>query len=300
MNDTLIPFLYNFPISQTLIAAWTFDNLPEKPNTPTTIPANLASMSANIWGNGEWGSSAFITETTGNELSALTGTTLGDPRQTNGYAGKALTFSNVSANNKSFVLNFSTQGFYDISLTFALRRSGTGFKNLTWSWSIDGVNYAPLQNGVLQIVGDGEYRISGLDLRHLSEVDNCNNIYLRAQLSGATSATGNLRIDNIIAYGSDMVDIIETENAKNIWSVYPNPTKKWMIVEILDEKLINLIETEKFEVQLLSAQGKILKKENLQRKILKIDLDNYQSGVYFICLMDKNGQRRTTQKLIIQ
>lgn len=300
MNDTLIPFLYNFPISQTLIAAWTFDNLPEKPNTPTTIPANLASMSANIWGNGEWGSSAFITETTGNELSALTGTTLGDPRQTNGYAGKALTFSNVSANNKSFVLNFSTQGFYDISLTFALRRSGTGFKNLTWSWSIDGVNYAPLQNGVLQIVGDGEYRISGLDLRHLSEVDNCNNIYLRAQLSGATSATGNLRIDNIIAYGSDMVDIIETENAKNIWSVYPNPTKKWMIVEILDEKLINLIETEKFEVQLLSAQGKILKKENLQRKIVKIDLDNYQSGVYFICLMDKNGQRRTTQKLIIQ
>lgn len=297
MNDTLIPFLYNYANSQHSITYWTFDELPEKPNTPSVL---TGLQSAVIYCNNEWGSSSFITETAGNELSALSGTTLGDPRQTNGYAGKALAFSNLSANNKSFVLNFSTQGFYDISLTFALRRSGTGFKKLTWSWSIDGVNYEPLQNGVLQIVGDGEYKISGLDLRHLSEVDNCENLYLRAQLSGATSATGNLRIDNITVYGSDIATIEETEDAKNLWSAYPNPTKKWIILEILDENLINLIENDSFEVQLLSAQGKILKKEILQSRKQKIDLDNYQSGVYFICLMDKKGQRRTIQKLIIQ
>lgn len=297
MNDTLIPFLYNYANSQHLITYWTFDELPEKPNTPSVL---TGLQSAVIYCNNEWGSSSFITETAGNELSALSGTTLGDPRQTNGYAGKALAFSNLSANNKSFVLNFSTQGFYDISLAFALRRSGTGFKKLTWSWSIDGVNYEPLQNGVLQIVGDGEYKISGLDLRHLSEVDNCENLYLRAQLSGATSATGNLRIDNITVYGSDIATIEETEDAKNLWSAYPNPTKKWIILEILDENLINLIENDSFEVQLLSAQGKILKKEILQSRKQKIDLDNYQSGVYFICLTDKKGQRRTIQKLIIQ
>lgn len=297
MNDTLIPFLYNYANSQHSITYWTFDELPEKPNTPSVL---TGLQSAVIYCNNEWGSSSFITETAGNELSALSGTTLGDPRQTNGYAGKALAFSNLSANNKSFVLNFSTQGFYDISLTFALRRSGTGFKKLTWSWSIDGVNYEPLQNGVLQIVGDGEYKISGLDLRHLSEVDNCENLYLRAQLSGATSATGNLRIDNITVYGSDIATIEETEDAKNLWSAYPNPTKKWIILEILDENLINLIENDSFEVQLLSAQGKILKKEILQSRKQKIDLDNYQSGVYFICLTDKKGQRRTIQKLIIQ
>lgn len=297
MNDTLIPFLYNYANSQHSITYWTFDELPEKPNTPSVL---TGLQSAVIYCNNEWGSNAFITETAGNELSALSGTTLGDPRQTNGYAGKALAFSNLSANNKSFVLNFSTQGFYDISLTFALRRSGTGFKKLTWSWSIDGVNYEPLQNGVLQIVGDGEYKISGLDLRHLSEVDNCENLYLRAQLSGATSATGNLRIDNITVYGSDIATIEETEDAKNLWSAYPNPTKKWIILEILDENLINLIENDSFEVQLLSAQGKILKKEILQSRKQKIDLDNYQSGVYFICLTDKKGQRRTIQKLIIQ
>lgn len=297
MNDTLIPFLYNYANSQHSITYWTFDELPEKPNTPSVL---TGLQSAVIYCNNEWGSSSFITETAGNELSALSGTTLGDPRQTNGYAGKALAFSNLSANNKSFVLNFSTQGFYDISLAFALRRSGTGFKKLTWSWSIDGVNYEPLQNGVLQIVGDGEYKISGLDLRHLSEVDNCENLYLRAQLSGATSATGNLRIDNITVYGSDIATIEETEDAKNLWSAYPNPTKKWIILEILDENLINLIENDSFEVQLLSAQGKILKKEILQSRKQKIDLDNYQSGVYFICLTDKKGQRRTIQKLIIQ
>lgn len=297
MNDTLIPFLYNYANSQHSITYWTFDELPEKPNTPSVL---TGLQSAVIYCNNEWGSSSFITETAGNELSALSGTTLGDPRQTNGYAGKALAFSNLSANNKSFVLNFSTQGFYDISLTFALRRSGTGFKKLTWSWSIDGVNYEPLQNGVLQIVGDGEYKISGLDLRHLSEVDNCENLYLRAQLSGATSATGNLRIDNITVYGSDIATIEETEDAKNLWSAYPNPTKKWIILEILDENLINLIENDSFEVQLLSAQGKILKKEILQSRKQKIDLDNYQSGVYFICLTDKKGPRRTIQKLIIQ
>lgn len=297
MNDTLIPFLYNYANSQHSITYWTFDELPEKPNTPSVL---TGLQSAVIYCNNEWGSSSFITETAGNELSALSGTTLGDPRQTNGYAGKALAFSNLSANNKSFVLNFSTQGFYDISLTFVLRRSGTGFKKLTWSWSIDGVNYEPLQNGVLQIVGDGEYKISGLDLRHLSEVDNCENLYLRAQLSGATSATGNLRIDNITVYGSDIATIEETEDAKNLWSAYPNPTKKWIILEILDENLIQLIENDSFEVQLLSAQGKILKKEILQSRKQKIDLDNYQSGVYFICLTDKKGLRRTIQKLIIQ
>lgn len=297
MNDTLIPFLYNYANSQHSITYWTFDELPEKPNTPSVL---TGLQSAVIYCNNEWGSSSFITETAGNELSALSGTTLGDPRQTNGYAGKALAFSNLSANNKSFVLNFSTQGFYDISLTFALRRSGTGFKKLTWSWSIDGVNYEPLQNGVLQIVGDGEYKISGLNLQHLSEVDNCENLYLRAQLSGATSATGNLRIDNITVYGSDIATIEETEDAKNLWSAYPNPTKKWIILEILDENLINLIENDSFEVQLLSAQGKILKKEILQSRKQKIDLDSYQSGVYFICLTDKKGQRRTIQKLIIQ
>lgn len=302
MNDTLIPFHYNFTISQEVVAAWTFDQLPAKPSTPTEIPAMLSgAQSTAIFCNGEWGSSAFVTENTGNELNALNGTTLGDPRQEDAIADRALAFANTSANGKSFSLRLSTRNFYDLFLTFAIRRSGTGFKTMRWFWSTNGIDYQEVQNGVLQFNTDGEFQISGLDLRAIPEVDNCETLYLRAQIDGATSATGNLRIDNIVLWGNNITtEIEETENSENYFSIYPNPAEKYVNVKITDKKLEERLLQNSLRLQLLNLQGKVLQEVGFSKSQVKIDISECESGVYFLRLLDHKMNFSATSKLIVR
>src|SRR4051812_5628155 len=107
----LILALANRSDAQTRLASWTFDATPAAPNTPTVLVpmanADPQSATAALFANGTNGSSTWNTTTTGNEITALGGTSSNDPRGGTAIAGNALTLANSAANGKSIVIKFS-------------------------------------------------------------------------------------------------------------------------------------------------------------------------------------------------
>jgi hypothetical protein len=88
---------------------------------------------------------------------------------------------------------FSMSGLTDLQISFATRGTATGFDTGQWSYSTDGttfinfgLNTATRDTSFAQV---GPFGPSGLD--------HAATAYLRYTLSGATSNSGNNRVDNL-------------------------------------------------------------------------------------------------------
>ena len=185
-----------------LVAGWDFQTTTNggtataaAPNTPTQYTANFGS--GGLFLNGQNGSSDWFvpaTGTTNTELNAFTGTAInagaGFSTTTSGAA--ALALLNNTANGKSAVFRFSMAGFQDLVVSYATQRTSTGFSSQAWSFSTDGLNWTDHQT------------ISGLPtsfatqtLGSITGLNGATDAYLRLTVSGASTANGNNRIDNI-------------------------------------------------------------------------------------------------------
>ena len=185
-----------------LVAGWDFQTttnggtaLVAAPNTPKQITANFGS--GGLFLDGQNGSSDWFvpaTGTTNTELNAFTGTAInagaGFSTTTSGAA--ALALLNNTANGKSAVFRFSMAGFQDLVVSYATQRTSTGFSSQAWSFSTDGLNWTDHQT------------ISGLPtsfatqtLGSITGLNGATDAYLRLTVSGASTANGNNRIDNI-------------------------------------------------------------------------------------------------------
>ncbi len=184
---------------QTQLAAWTFDATPAAPNTPSSVAANLGTQSgtATIYADGTNGSSTWITATVGNELSAFAGSTLNDPRGTPlaGFSYCPIGGTGLSANGKCMVIKLSMTGFQDPILTYATRNTATGFQTQTWAWSTDNSTYTTF--GTITPLTT-TFVTKSLDLSSINSLDQATAVYLRITFTGATNATGNNRLDNIV------------------------------------------------------------------------------------------------------
>jgi len=184
--------------AQTQIAAWDFYNLPattDTTETPSLIPANfgVGQIDISAFGVGSpQGSNPERTAFTGNAIvNAFPGsdTTAGAPTQ------MALSLANQSANGKSLIFSFSMAGYSDLTLSFATRGTATGFDTHEWAWSTDGVNYTPLaDNNTANKTAT--WQLKTVDFAGTG-LDNAANAYVQLTFSGATSAAGNNRLDNI-------------------------------------------------------------------------------------------------------
>ena len=83
-------------------------------------------------------------------------------------------------------------GFQDLVVSYATQRTSTGFSSQAWSFSTDGLNWTDHQT------------ISGLPtsfatqtLGSITGLNGATDAYLRLTVSGASTANGNNRIDNI-------------------------------------------------------------------------------------------------------
>ena len=90
----------------------------------------------------------------------------------------------------------------------------------------------------------------------------------------------------------DPVAASVTENINEYVSVYPNPSKGILNIEGLNEARINNIE-------IYSPLGKMIYRENVVNNKHQIDLGDRSSGLYYIKLMDEEGNihHYTVQKL---
>ncbi|MDR0205813.1 MAG: endonuclease [Bacteroidales bacterium] len=229
LNDTVITFKYPYLVEQKPLLAWTFDTLQGKPNTPKLIAANFHLLDtvseAVLYCDGTYGSSDFLCAASGTELESFSGTTLGDPR-TSPKAGNAIAFANSTANGKSVVFKFPTKGYFNLSMSMAVRKTATGFDKHQWEWSLDGENYFLIESTATCPNIDGNFVLTTLDLRAIDELDNRENAFLRLTLLGCKGASGNNRFDNITLHGVTIQEhnsIPEKKNDRTFF-IAPNPT----------------------------------------------------------------------------
>lgn len=195
--------------AQSLIGGWDFQTTTNggtavvgSPNTPKVYVANFGS--GTLYLDGTQGSSDWFVGSTGTELNGFTGTAV---NASNGLTSvttspSALALLNQTANGKFAVFKFDLSSIVDpVQITFAAQRTGTGFDSQTWEWSTDGTIYNlidTLVGGTTAGTLQSSFANSGiLELPQFSDLSGQANAYVRVTFNGATSSSGNNRMDNI-------------------------------------------------------------------------------------------------------
>ena len=124
---------------------------------------------------------------------------MGDP------AGQALAIqagANLQNNGVILELHVSTLGFENVTVSWAWQRSDTGFNDDVIQESIDGTTFQGFSFSFIQTNFFGGVHISyGAG----SPFNNNPFFALRITLNGATSEAGNIRFDNIVVTGTQIV-----------------------------------------------------------------------------------------------
>ncbi len=181
--------------SADIVAYWNFNGLsiatasaPGSGGVPTSISADQGAGTLSLTG---WSGTvddfagstinAIAPDAAEESLSLVAGGPAGGP-----YPG----------NGKYMQLNFSMTGLADPIVTFATRGTSTGFDTGTWSWSTDGSTFTPIA-GLNTATRSTTFALATADLSAINGLDGASIAYLRYTLSGATSNSGNNRIDNL-------------------------------------------------------------------------------------------------------
>jgi hypothetical protein len=172
-----------------LVSYWNFNSMVAAPNTATVINADQGA--GTIYADGTNGSSIWTSTVTNPQITSFAGSTLNALGAD--VAGQALALANSSANGFSLVFAFSMTGFTDLTVSYATRGTSTGFNSQAWAWSTDGSTFTDFQT----VTGTNVTTFFTTTLNALNALDNASTAFLRVTFTGASSATGNNRMDNV-------------------------------------------------------------------------------------------------------
>jgi hypothetical protein len=131
----------------------------------------------------------------GTAINARLGDTAGQSMTLQGGTGNA-------NNGRNINLGVSTLGFSNIIISLATQATSTGFNSNQLQYSLDGVNFtnffSPYGPGV-------SFGLLTFDLSSITGLNNNPNAAFRIIFNGATSSSGNNRIDNIVVDGTSSV-----------------------------------------------------------------------------------------------
>jgi hypothetical protein len=171
---------------------------------PKVFQRNVGDVNGFLYLDGTNGSSNWTSSSTNTrEINAFTGTIV---NATNGLSSTttspaALALLNTTANNKIIVFKFDMTGYKDLVVSLAAQRSNAGFTSQTWEGSSNGTDWSSigtLISGTVSGTITASYATSGiLTLNSYSGIDNASTAFVRVTFEGATSDSGNNRIDNI-------------------------------------------------------------------------------------------------------
>jgi len=168
--------------SGALLAGWNFNGL------AAPVGASVASQH----GSGTIDLSAFssgLAWQAGTDLNAWSGDAAGD----------ALAFTGTGANGKSAVFTMSTGGHESLAFSLAARATGTGhLQSVIEAWN--GSDWVGV--GGLSLTAS-VWSTASFDLAAYDFLED-GTATLRLRLEGASSAQGNLRIDNVRLEGASV------------------------------------------------------------------------------------------------
>lgn len=134
-----------------------------------------------------------------NVLFTLGGTTT-NARQ-GVVAGQSVTLQGGTSNaNNGRVLNLnvSTVGFNNITISFATQRTSSGFNSNQFQYSLDGVAFV---NFGAPYTPPLTFGLVTFDLSGIAGLNDNPNAAFRIVFNGATTSSGNNRIDNLVVEG---------------------------------------------------------------------------------------------------
>src|ERR1051325_8969237 len=119
-------------------------------------------------------------------------------------AGQALSLQGGTSNannGRNITLNVSTAGFSDIVVSLATQGTSTGFDSNQFQYSLDGINFVDFGAPYAPLTALGTVPLV-FSLSSILGLNNNPNAAFRIVFNGATSSTGNNRIDNVVFEGS--------------------------------------------------------------------------------------------------
>src|ERR1051325_2736766 len=122
----------------------------------------------------------------------------GDP------AGQALSLQGGTGNannGRNITFAVSTAGFGNIVVSFATQGTSTGFTSNQFQYSLDGVSFVDFGAPYAPLTAFGTVPLV-FSLSSILGLNNNPNAAFRIVFNGATSSTGNNRIDNVVFEGS--------------------------------------------------------------------------------------------------
>ena len=118
-------------------------------------------------------------------------------------AGQAISLQGGTSNannGRNLTLNVSTAGFANIIVSFATQGTSTGFTSNQFQYSLDGINFSDFGSPYTPATAFGTLPLV-FSLVSIAGLNNNPNAAFRIVFNGATSSTGNNRIDNIVVEG---------------------------------------------------------------------------------------------------
>ena len=135
-----------------------------------------------------------------NVVFTLGGTTINS--RLGDLAGQSLTLQGGTGNannGRNLTLSLSTVGYTSIIVTFASQGTSTGFNNNQFQYSLDGITFIDFG---APYVPATTFALFTFDLSTVAGLNNNPNAAFRIVFNGATSASGNNRIDNLVVEGT--------------------------------------------------------------------------------------------------
>ncbi len=131
-------------------------------------------------------------------------------------AGQALSLqggTSVANNGRNITFNVSTAGFSNILVSLATQGTSTGFNSNQFQYSLDGINFVDFASPYTPLTAFGTVPLV-FSLSSILGLNNNPNAAFRIVFNGATTSTGNNRIDNVAFEGT----------AESIPESIPEPT----------------------------------------------------------------------------
>lgn len=158
-----------------LVANWNFnDSNLTVDNGSGTLTSNFAASNITYFGGST--NNAYGGAAAGNALALQGGTS--------------------NANNGKYIqFTLDMSGYQDLVLSYTHQRTSTGFNSQVWSYSTDGSSFTNFQT--ISSIPPSFGAAVTVDFSSVAALDNDATIYIRMTLTGATSDSGNNRLDNI-------------------------------------------------------------------------------------------------------
>ena len=121
-------------------------------------------------------------------------------------AGQALSLQGGTSNannGRNLTFNVSTVGFSNIVVSFATQGTSTGFNSNQFQYSLDGISFIDFGPPFTPATAFGSVPLV-FSLAAILALNDNPNAAFRIVFNGATSSTGNNRIDNIVVDGTSI------------------------------------------------------------------------------------------------